>query len=178
MGCRRVAGCPARQATSLPSWLHPTRYGRCSPAWSTTCRPGRAGGTSRNGTVRCLAIAETDRTVRLLSRRGTSLNAAFPDLVTAAGSQLPAGTIADGDIVRWSTDGRLDFEALQRRNRGARQGSAGAGPDRALSPDPVRPAPPPRPGPHRVAADRSPRAVGGSTSRRRRRRGGGGDADR
>lgn len=72
---------------------------------------------------RCLVIVDAARAVQLVSRRGSTLNAAFPELVAAAGSQLPAGTILDGEIVRWSADGRLDFEALQRRNRSAGKGS-------------------------------------------------------
>jgi ATP-dependent DNA ligase len=71
---------------------------------------------------RCIVIVDADGRVRLLSRRGTSLNDAFPDVAAAVSKQLPAGTIADGEIVRWSTDGRLDFEALQRRNRSAGRG--------------------------------------------------------
>src|SRR4051794_28372720 len=72
---------------------------------------------------RCIVTTATDGSVRLLSRRGSSLNAAFPDVVDAAGRMLPADTILDGEIVRWSADGRLDFEALQRRNRGAGRGA-------------------------------------------------------
>lgn len=59
----------------------------------------------------------------MLSRRGTTLNKALPDIVTAAGKRLPAGTIADGEIVRWSSTGQPDFEALQRRNRSAGRGA-------------------------------------------------------
>lgn len=72
---------------------------------------------------RCLASVDASGAVRLSSRRGTSLNAAFPDLVAAVGKQLPPGTVVDGEIVRWSADGRLDFEALQRRNRSAGRGA-------------------------------------------------------
>jgi ATP-dependent DNA ligase len=72
---------------------------------------------------RCIAKVLADGAVRLLSRRGTSLDNAFPDIVSAASRQLPPGTIADGEIVRWSTTGQLDFEALQRRNRSAGRGA-------------------------------------------------------
>ncbi|MBW0254472.1 MULTISPECIES: ATP-dependent DNA ligase [unclassified Cellulomonas] len=53
---------------------------------------------------------------RILSRRGTDLTAALPDLATAAAAQVPAGTVLDGEAVVWSTTtGTLDFSALQRR---------------------------------------------------------------
>jgi ATP-dependent DNA ligase len=47
--------------------------------------------------------------------------AAFPDVIRALGERLPPGTIVDGEIVRWSSEGRLEFEALQRRNRAGRR---------------------------------------------------------
>ncbi len=64
------------------------------------------------------ALAMVDRTggVDLVSRRGTSLARGFPEVVSAVHSSLPADTVVDGEIVRWSTDGRLDFGALQHRN--------------------------------------------------------------
>lgn len=52
--------------------------------------------------------------VHLRSRRGAHLGDAFPEVVTALAAHLPAGTVVDGEIVRWA-DGRLDFSALQRR---------------------------------------------------------------
>lgn len=58
------------------------------------------------------------------SRRSKSLSAAFPEIVEATARALPASTTVDGEIVRWSSEGRLDFAALQRRlhaGRGAKQ---------------------------------------------------------
>ncbi len=72
---------------------------------------------------RCLAAADGAGSAGLYSRRGTSLKEAFPDIAAAVGRTLPAGTIVDGEIVRWAADGRLDFEALQRRNRSAGRGA-------------------------------------------------------
>lgn len=68
---------------------------------------------------RCLAAVDEAGTAAVFSRRGTNLTDAFPDVAAAAAGVLPADTIVDGEIVRWAPDGRLDFEALQRRNRGA-----------------------------------------------------------
>ncbi len=51
----------------------------------------------------------------LTSRRSKPMTAAFPEIVEAAARTLPGGTTVDGEIVRWSTEGRLDFGALQRR---------------------------------------------------------------
>lgn len=67
---------------------------------------------------RCVAHVDADGGVTLLSRRERSLSAAFPDVRYAVGDCLPARTAVDGEIVRWS-GGRLDFGALQRRNRAA-----------------------------------------------------------
>ena len=51
----------------------------------------------------------------LSSRRSKPLSAAFPEIAAAAASILPASTTVDGEIVRWSSEGRLEFSALQRR---------------------------------------------------------------
>ncbi|WP_147794786.1 ATP-dependent DNA ligase [Cellulomonas sp. Y8] len=57
-----------------------------------------------------------ERGARVLSRRGTDLTAALPDLAAAAAAQVPVGTVLDGEAVVWSTTtGTLDFSALQRR---------------------------------------------------------------
>jgi ATP-dependent DNA ligase len=68
------------------------------------------------------AIAHVDEhgSVSLTSRRSKLMRSAFPDIIRAVSERLPPGTTVDGEIVRWSSDGRLDFEALQRRNRAGR----------------------------------------------------------
>ncbi|GAB3764670.1 ATP-dependent DNA ligase [Microlunatus parietis] len=71
------------------------------------------------------AIASVDQpgSASLHSRRGTDLRDAFPEVAAAVARALPTGTVVDGEIVRWAPDGRLDFEALQRRNRSAGRGA-------------------------------------------------------
>ncbi|MGW1641521.1 ATP-dependent DNA ligase [Streptomyces lavendulae] len=54
--------------------------------------------------------------VLIQTRRGALVQDRWPDLVTAAETQLPHGLVLDGELVVWDTDaGRLSFEALQRR---------------------------------------------------------------
>lgn len=50
----------------------------------------------------------------LWSRDGQDVTAAFPEVVTAVAGQVPEGTVLDGELVIWRTDGP-DFAALQRR---------------------------------------------------------------
>ena len=64
------------------------------------------------------AVIVCDAVVSIWSRQGKDLTVAFPELVEAAGEQLPKGALFDGEIVAWR-DGRLAFEDLQ--------GRAGAG---------------------------------------------------
>ncbi|MDA5284748.1 ATP-dependent DNA ligase [Streptomyces sp. Isolate_45] len=53
--------------------------------------------------------------VLLQTRRGSLVQDAFPDLVAAA-EQLPYGLVLDGEVLVWDPEeGRLSFEALQRR---------------------------------------------------------------
>jgi ATP-dependent DNA ligase len=40
---------------------------------------------------------------------------AFPEIAGALFGYMPTGTLLDGEVVRWSPSGRLDFAALQRR---------------------------------------------------------------
>ncbi|GAA3684286.1 hypothetical protein GCM10022224_056160 [Nonomuraea antimicrobica] len=54
--------------------------------------------------------------MNLQSRNGARFNEVFPEVVWASFEHLPAGTLMDVEIVRWSEAGRLDFAALQRRN--------------------------------------------------------------
>ncbi|MCX5077682.1 hypothetical protein OG321_34965 [Streptomyces sp. NBC_00424] len=54
--------------------------------------------------------------VLLRTRRGSLIQDRFPDLVAAAIEQLPNGLGLDGELlVRDPAEGRLSFEALQRR---------------------------------------------------------------
>jgi ATP-dependent DNA ligase len=55
------------------------------------------------------------------SRRGKDLSGSFPDIATAAAVQLPPGTVVDGELAVLSTDGVLDFAALQHRLAGGRR---------------------------------------------------------
>lgn len=65
---------------------------------------------------RCIAHVNEHGGVHLWSRRLKRLNDAFPEITLAVSDTLPAGTVVDGEIVRWGRDGRLDFSALQRRH--------------------------------------------------------------
>jgi len=51
---------------------------------------------------------------RIWSRNGRDLTDRFPDIARAAETQLPAGVVVDGELVIY-VDGRLSFDALQRR---------------------------------------------------------------
>ncbi|MFD9538016.1 ATP-dependent DNA ligase [Streptomyces sp. NPDC060010] len=54
--------------------------------------------------------------VLLQTRRGSLIQDRFPDLVAAAIEQLPHGLVLDGELLVWDPEeGRLSFEALQRR---------------------------------------------------------------
>lgn len=50
----------------------------------------------------------------LWSRQRKSLTDAFPELAEAAADAIPGGCVLDGEAVIWA-EGRLDFDALQRR---------------------------------------------------------------
>lgn len=54
--------------------------------------------------------------VEMYSRNGRRLHTRFPEIAEALRAQMPAGVVLDGEIVRWSEDGRLDFGALLHRN--------------------------------------------------------------
>lgn len=60
-----------------------------------------------------LFVADDDITVQ--SRQGVDLTASFPDVVLAAATQLPPGTVLDGELVILGPHGMLDLPALQRR---------------------------------------------------------------
>jgi ATP-dependent DNA ligase len=53
-------------------------------------------------------------TARIWSRQRNDLTDGFRDIAAAAVSQLPDGVVLDGELVV-STNGRLDFDALQKR---------------------------------------------------------------
>jgi bifunctional non-homologous end joining protein LigD len=64
---------------------------------------------------RALVFIDEQR-VRIQSRRGgLDLNAAFPALVAEIAQQAVPGTILDGEIVAFDTNGRPSFAALQER---------------------------------------------------------------
>jgi ATP-dependent DNA ligase len=69
---------------------------------------------------RALAMIDRNGGIDLVSRRGKTLKRGFPEVVAAVHAALPADTVVDGEIVRWSAEGRLDFGALQHRNTTAR----------------------------------------------------------
>lgn len=63
---------------------------------------------------RCLCFVR-DGVVRLFSRRGTELTSDFPELVAAAGAQLPDTCVVDGEIIVL-VGNRLEYSALARRH--------------------------------------------------------------
>ncbi|NJO12465.1 MAG: DNA ligase D, partial [Gammaproteobacteria bacterium] len=63
---------------------------------------------------RVIAFVQGD-TVRLQSRRGIDLTAAFPEIVADLAAQAVEGMILDGEIVVLAADGRPSFNALQNR---------------------------------------------------------------
>jgi bifunctional non-homologous end joining protein LigD len=68
---------------------------------------------------RTVAVVDSDR-VTLWSRQKTNLTESFPDVAAAVAEQAPSGVVLDGELVRWR-DGRLDFDALQRRFASGKQ---------------------------------------------------------
>jgi ATP-dependent DNA ligase len=61
-----------------------------------------------------VSIARANGRTLLWSKQGRDLTRHFPDLVAAAGAQIPEGFTLDGEALCWVND-RLDFEHLQRR---------------------------------------------------------------
>ncbi|MEV4084767.1 ATP-dependent DNA ligase [Nonomuraea fuscirosea] len=72
---------------------------------------------------RALAIVDSDRGVHVQSRNGARFNEIFPEVTWSVFEHVPARTVLDGEIVRWSS-GRLDFGALHRRNIAGRRRAA------------------------------------------------------
>jgi ATP-dependent DNA ligase len=62
---------------------------------------------------RAVCVVDVDG-VSLWSRQRKDLSGYFPDVLAAAGEQIPTGCVVDGELVVWSGD-RLDFDALQLR---------------------------------------------------------------
>ncbi|MEV1004841.1 hypothetical protein [Nonomuraea sp. NPDC050202] len=79
-------------------------------------RPGSLCFEPQLGGFRALARVDDDRGVHLQSRRGARLNEVFPEVVWSVFEHILAGSVFDGEIVRWGPSGRLDFGALHRRN--------------------------------------------------------------
>ncbi|MFI9206369.1 ATP-dependent DNA ligase [Streptomyces sp. NPDC053048] len=65
---------------------------------------------------RALVWRPRDGRVEIVSRRGTPLARAFPDVAAAAERDLPGDCLLDGELVVWNA-GRLDFDLLQQRLR-------------------------------------------------------------
>jgi len=63
---------------------------------------------------RVIAFVEAGK-VRLQSRRGIDLTAAFPEIIADLGGQAVDRMILDGEIVVMASDGRPSFNALQNR---------------------------------------------------------------
>lgn len=57
----------------------------------------------------------------LWSRQGQELTRYFPELKAAAAQMIPDGCVVDGEAVVWS-EGRMNFESLQRRLSAGRAG--------------------------------------------------------
>jgi DNA ligase D-like protein (predicted ligase) len=64
--------------------------------------------------IRLLAVRDGDG-VRLLSRSGRQLDAAYPEIVTALAAQECADFTVDGEVVAFDAAGRTDFSRLQQR---------------------------------------------------------------
>ncbi|MFF1498058.1 hypothetical protein [Streptomyces sp. NPDC058304] len=76
---------------------------------------------------RALVLTAADPGGRVLvqTRRGSLVQDRFPDLVAAAEQQLPHGLVLDDELVVWDVEeGRLSFEALQRRAAARARGAA------------------------------------------------------
>ncbi|WP_281286588.1 hypothetical protein [Herbidospora galbida] len=99
-----------------------------------------------------MAGLDEHRGVQLESRRQARLNERFPEVVTALRQHLPPGTVLDGEIVRWSANGRL---GRRRAPTPRRRLSPAPGPNRALSLRRLRPAGNRWDGPARPSADRA-----------------------
>jgi ATP-dependent DNA ligase len=68
---------------------------------------------------RCLVFVLPGGQAVLQSRAGRVISDRFPAIASAAAASLPAGTVADGELVAWK-DGRMDFEELLRTDSARR----------------------------------------------------------
>lgn len=109
-------------STRLPPYVRRTRCAgrstwRLAKAVERLPEPGALPGGSRYEPKldgwRAAAVVDEDR-VTSWSRQRTNLTDSFPDVAAAIAGQVPSGVVLDGELVRW-VDGRLDFDALQRR---------------------------------------------------------------
>jgi ATP-dependent DNA ligase len=80
---------------------------------SVTALPGGSIYEPKWDGFRAALVTDTGGTT-LWSRQGKDLTRYFPDLIEAAQEHIPPGCVVDGEAVIWN-DGRLDFNALQRR---------------------------------------------------------------
>jgi ATP-dependent DNA ligase len=60
-------------------------------------------------------VIRSGGTVRIWSRLRNDLTDGFRDIAAAAVSQLPDGVVLDGELLVVGTNGRLDFDGLQKR---------------------------------------------------------------
>jgi ATP-dependent DNA ligase len=66
---------------------------------------------------RCITFHRANGRVALQSRQQKPLTTYFPEIATAVGERVPAGSVLDGELVAYR-GGRCDFTALQRRITG------------------------------------------------------------
>lgn len=87
-----------------------------APTTSPRLPPGYAAEPKWDG-FRALLVRTADGRPQLLSRRGTDLSPAFPEIITAATAlpRAPGELVLDGELVIWD-QGRLDFHLLLERH--------------------------------------------------------------
>jgi bifunctional non-homologous end joining protein LigD len=102
-----IASGPAEHmpAKLLPMLAEPGETARSSPEW--LYEPKIDG-------YRVMAFVQ-DANIRLQSRRGIDLTAAFPEIIADLQAQASAQMILDAEIVALDGDGRPSFNALQNR---------------------------------------------------------------
>ena len=66
---------------------------------------------------RCITFHRANGRVALQSRQQKPSTSYFPEIATAVGERVPAGSVLDGELVAYC-GGRCDFAALQRRVTG------------------------------------------------------------